>query len=81
MFNLNIPGAKHSENMGRYEKINSKDTRNRERRRNIDQSYKNIFNKIMEENFLYIKKRIPTKLQEANRIPYRLDQKRKHLQI
>ena len=35
----------------------------------------NIFNKIIEENFPNLKKRVPVKLQKANRAPNRLDQK------
>ena len=35
----------------------------------------NIFNKIIEENFLNLKKDIPMKIQEAYRTPNRLDQK------
>jgi hypothetical protein len=36
----------------------------------------NIFNKIIEENFSYLKKEIPMNIQEAQRTPNRLDQKR-----
>ena len=36
----------------------------------------NIFNKIIEENFLYLKKKMPMNIQEAYRTPNRLDQKR-----
>ena len=36
----------------------------------------NIFNKIIEENFSYIKKEMLMNIQEAYRIPNRLDQKR-----
>ena len=36
----------------------------------------NIFNKIIEENFPNLKKDIPMKVQEAYRIPNRLDQKK-----
>jgi wobble nucleotide-excising tRNase len=36
----------------------------------------NIFNKIIEENFLNLKKEMPMKIQEAYRTPNRLDQKR-----
>jgi hypothetical protein len=36
----------------------------------------NIFNKIIEENFPYLKKEIPMSKQEAYRTPNRLDQKR-----
>jgi hypothetical protein len=36
----------------------------------------NIFNKIIEENFLNLKKEIPMNIQEAYRTPNRLDQKR-----
>jgi hypothetical protein len=35
-----------------------------------------IFNKIIEENFPYLKKEMPMNIQEAYRIPNRLDQKR-----
>ena len=35
----------------------------------------NIFNKVIEENFQYLKKEIPMNIQEAYRIPNRLDQK------
>jgi hypothetical protein len=35
-----------------------------------------IFNKIIEENFPYLKKEMPTNIQEAYRTPNRLDQKR-----
>jgi hypothetical protein len=35
----------------------------------------NIFNKIIEENFLYLKKELPMNLLEAYRTPNRLDQK------
>jgi hypothetical protein len=36
----------------------------------------NIFNKIIEENFPNLKKEMPMNIQEAYRIPNRLDQKR-----
>ena len=36
----------------------------------------NIFNKIIEENFLNLKKEMPMNIQEAYRTPNRLDQKR-----
>jgi hypothetical protein len=36
----------------------------------------NIFNKIIEENFPYLKKEMPMKIQEAYRTPNTLDQKR-----
>jgi hypothetical protein len=36
----------------------------------------NIFNKIIDENFQYLKKEMPMKIQEACRTPYTLDQKR-----
>jgi hypothetical protein len=36
----------------------------------------NIFNKIIEENFPNLKKKEPMNIQEAYRIPNRLDQKR-----
>jgi hypothetical protein len=36
----------------------------------------NIFNKIIEENFPYLKKELPMNIQEAYRTPNRLDQKR-----
>jgi hypothetical protein len=36
----------------------------------------NIFNKIIEENFTYLKKEMPMNIQEAYRTPNRLDQKR-----
>jgi archaeosine-15-forming tRNA-guanine transglycosylase len=36
----------------------------------------NIFNKITEENFPYLKKEMPMNIQEAYRTPSRLDQKR-----
>jgi hypothetical protein len=36
----------------------------------------NFFNKIIEENFLNLKKERPTNIQEAYRTPNRLDQKR-----
>jgi hypothetical protein len=36
----------------------------------------NIFNKIIEENFPYLKKEMPMNMQEAYRTPNRLDQKR-----
>jgi hypothetical protein len=35
----------------------------------------NIFNKIIEENFPYLKKEMPMNIQEAYRTPNRLDQK------
>jgi hypothetical protein len=35
-----------------------------------------IFNKIIEENYPYLKKEMPMNIQEAYRIPNRLDQKR-----
>jgi hypothetical protein len=35
----------------------------------------NIFNKIIEENFPYLKKEMPMNKQEAYRTPNRLDQK------
>ena len=38
----------------------------------------NIFNKIIEENFPNLKNDIPMKVQEAYRIPNRLDQKKKN---
>ena len=37
----------------------------------------NIFNKIIEENFLNLKKEMPMNIQEAYRTPNRLDQNRK----
>jgi hypothetical protein len=36
----------------------------------------NILNKVVEENFLNLKKEMPINIQEAYRIPNRLDQKR-----
>jgi hypothetical protein len=36
----------------------------------------NIFNKIIEENFPSLKKKMPLNIQEAYRTPKRLDQKR-----
>jgi hypothetical protein len=36
----------------------------------------NIFNKIIEENFTYLKKEMPMNIQEAYRTPNRLDQRR-----
>jgi hypothetical protein len=36
----------------------------------------NIFNKIIEENFPFLKKEMPMNIQEAYRTPNRLDQKR-----
>ena len=36
----------------------------------------NIFNKIIEENFTYLKKEMPMNIQEAYRTPSRLDQKK-----
>jgi hypothetical protein len=36
----------------------------------------NIFNKIIEENFLNLKKEMPMNIQEAYRTPSKLDQKR-----
>ena len=39
----------------------------------------NIFNKIIEENFPYLKKDMPMKVQEAYRTPNRLDQRKKTL--
>ena len=36
----------------------------------------NIFNKIIEENFAYLKKEMPINIQEAYRTPNRLNQKR-----
>jgi hypothetical protein len=36
----------------------------------------NIFNKIIKENFPNLKKQMPMNIQEAYRIPNRLDQKR-----
>ena len=36
----------------------------------------NIFNKIIEENFPNLKKKMPMNIQEAYRTPNRLDQKR-----
>ena len=36
----------------------------------------NIFNKIIEENFPYLKQEMPMNIQEAYRTPNRLDQKR-----
>jgi hypothetical protein len=36
----------------------------------------NIFNKVIEENFPYLKKEMPMNIQEAYRTPHRLDQKR-----
>jgi hypothetical protein len=41
------------------------------------QGQESIFNKIIEENFLNLKKDIPINVQEAYRTPNRLDQKRK----
>ena len=38
---------------------------------------KNIFNKIIEENFPNLKKDVPMKTQEAYRTPNRLDQEKK----
>ena len=42
---------------------------------------KNIFNKIIEENFFNQKKDMPMKVQEAYRTPNRLDQKKNPLAI
>jgi hypothetical protein len=41
----------------------------------------NILNKIIEENFLYLKKGMPMNIQEAYRTPNRLDKKRNSFQI
>ena len=40
----------------------------------------NIFNKIIEENFPYLKKDMPMNIQEAYRTPNRVDQKRNSYQ-
>ena len=42
-------------------------------------STENIFNKIIEENFLNLKKDMPMKIQEAYRTPNRLDPKKSPL--
>ena len=42
---------------------------------------KNIFTKIIEENFPILKKDIPMKVQEAHRTPNRLDKKKNPLAI
>jgi hypothetical protein len=39
----------------------------------------NIFNKIIEENYPNLKKVMSMNIQEAYRIPYRLDQKKKFM--
>jgi hypothetical protein len=38
----------------------------------------NIFNKIIKENFINLKKEMPVNIQEAYRTPNRLDQKKKN---
>ena len=56
---------------------------NRERRRREESQVKgseNIFNRIIKKNFPNPKKEMPSKAQEANRTPNRLDQKRESLQ-
>jgi hypothetical protein len=42
----------------------------------LEEPEKNIFNKIIEENFPNLKKEIPINIQEAFRTPNRPDQKR-----
>ena len=61
--------------MGHNEKTKPKNNRDR-RRRSPTQKHRNIFNKIIEENFPNPKKDMPMKIQEAYRTPNRLDQKK-----
>jgi hypothetical protein len=46
------------------------------RMKNFNLKVQQIFNKIIEENFLTLKKEMPMNIQEAYRIPNILDQKR-----
>jgi hypothetical protein len=61
--------------LGHHGKRKSKNNRNREKRRNPGQRHKNIFNKIIRENFSSLKKEIPIKVQESYRKLNRLDLK------
>ena len=61
--------------MGHLEKTKPKNNRYR-RRISSTQKHRNIFNKIIEENFPYLKKDMPMKIQEAYRSPNRLDPKK-----
>jgi hypothetical protein len=68
-----VPNPKHSGNPGHNEKTKPKIIGIEE---NEDSQLKrpvNIFNKIIKENFPYLKKEMPMNIQEAYRIPNRLD--------
>jgi hypothetical protein len=79
MQNLNVHNTKHPGNLEHYEQTKAKNNMNRRVWRLQFQKLENIFNKIIEENYLNLKKVIPIKVQEAYRIPKWLDQKIKSL--
>ena len=60
------PSTKHPRNLEHYEKTKRRNNRNRERRKKKSQlkGPENIFNKIIEENFPYLKNGVPVKVQE-----------------
>lgn len=66
---------KHPGNLGHNEKMKPKNNRNRRGWRLPVQMARNIINKIIEENFPKVKKRMTIHMQEAYRIPNRLNQK------
>jgi hypothetical protein len=70
------PNPKHPGNLGHNEKTNLRIISIEESEDSHLKGPVNIFNKIIEENFLNLKKEMPINIQEAYRIPNRLDQKR-----
>ena len=64
---------KYSANPGYNEKTKPKDNRYR---KSEDSQLKDIFNKIIEENFPNLKKEMNMNIQKAYRTPNRLDQER-----
>jgi hypothetical protein len=73
------PKPTHPGNPGHNDKTKPKDNRIIGIAENEDSQFKGpviIFNKIIEENFLNLKKEMPMNIQEAYRTTNRLDQKR-----
>ena len=68
--------SEHPGNPGHKEKRKPTDNRSVEIEDFQLKGPANIFNKIIEENYLNLKKEMPMYIQEAYRTPYRLDHKR-----
>ena len=70
------PDPKHPGNPGQNEKPNLRIIGIEESEDFQHKGIINVFNKIIEENFLNLKKEMPMNIQEAYRTPNRLEQKR-----